>query len=87
MDIKFIPKKTNGMTKEQLEELKQAYKVVFDENGEVKACGRECTTHLIKTIKNYTEKNVGDEGTGKMNVETLKSVYQKLTAYQGALVV
>ena len=74
------------MSKEDLQELKKAYNVVFDENGEVKACGRECTTHLIKSIKKYTNENVGDEGTGRMDVKKLKSVYESLTAYQGALV-
>jgi hypothetical protein len=74
------------MSKEDLQELKKAYNVVFDENGEVKACGRECTTHLIKSIKKYTNKNVGDENTCRMDVKELKSVYEKLTAYQGALV-
>ena len=74
------------MSQKELQELKEAYKAVFDENGEIKACGRACTTHLIRTIKKYTNENVGDEGTGRMAVETLKSVYQRLTAYQGALV-
>ena len=74
------------MSKEDLQDLKKSYIVVFDENGEVKACGRECTTHRIKSIKKYTNENVGDEGTGRMDVKKLKSVYEKLTAYQGALV-
>jgi hypothetical protein len=74
------------MTKQELQELKDAFKQVFDENGEVKECGRNATSHLIKTIKKHTKAEVGDENTGMMKVETIKSEYQKLTAYQGALV-
>ena len=74
------------MTKQELQELKEAYKNVFDENGEVRECGRNTTSHLIKTIRKHTSADVGDENTGMMKVETIKSEYQKLTAYQGALV-
>ena len=66
------------MSKKEIEELKKAYKIVFDENGEVTSCGRACTSALIKIL--------GDEQTGIMKVETVKSVYARLTAYQGALV-
>lgn len=74
------------MSKKEIEELKKAYKIVFDENGEVTSCGRTCTSALIKILKNYTKEDVGDEQTGIMKVETVKSVYARLTAYQGALV-
>lgn len=74
------------MTKQELEELKNAFKQVFDENGEIKGCGRNATRHLIRTIKKHTKADVGDESTGMMKVETIKLEYQKLTAYQGALV-
>ena len=74
------------MEKSELQELKKAYNNVFDENGEIKGCGRTCTRILISTLKKYTKEDIGDENTGMMKVETLKSVYQRLTAYQGALV-
>ena len=75
------------MTQKEIEELKKAYHVVFNENGDVNPCGRSCTASLISLLKNYTKEDVGDERTGIMRVENLKSVYQRLTAYQGALVV
>ena len=74
------------MTKEELQNLKTAYNAVFDENGNVKNCGRELTKILIREVAKHTEDNVGDESTGIMRVDTLKSVYSKLTAFQGALV-
>jgi hypothetical protein len=75
------------MEKSELQELKKAYNNVFNENGEIKECGRTCTRILISTLKKYTKEDVGDENTGMMKVEILKSVYQRLTAYQGALVI
>lgn len=74
------------MTNEELQELKQAYNVVFDENGEIKGCGRACTRKLIDLISNHTSVYVGDSKTGMMKVDAIKSAYQKLTAYHGALV-
>ena len=74
------------MSQKEIEELKKAYNVVFDAKGDVKSCGRACTSALIKILKNYTKEDVGDERTGIMKVETVKSVYARLTAYQGALV-
>lgn len=74
------------MTKEELQNLKTAYNAVFDENGNVKNCGRELTRILIKEVAKHTTVNVGDESTGIMKVDKLKTVYQELTAFQGALV-
>ena len=51
------------------------YDLVFDENGNIKACGREICKELI-ILANQIEKNVkhGDETTGMMEVDTIKSL-------------
>ena len=51
------------------------YDLVFDENGNIKACGREICKELI-VLANQIEKNVkhGDETTGMMEVDTIKSL-------------
>lgn len=51
------------------------YDLVFDENGNIKACGREVCKELI-VLANQIEKNVkhGDETTGMMEVDTIKSL-------------
>ncbi len=74
------------MSKDDVQGLKAAYIAVFDEDGNVKNCGRELTRILIKEVAKHTTVNVGDESTGIMKVDKLKTVYQELTAFQGALV-
>ena len=51
------------------------YDLAFDENGNIKACGREICKELI-VLANQIEKNVkhGDETTGMMEVDTIKSL-------------
>jgi len=51
------------------------YDLAFDENGNIKACGREVCKELI-VLANQIEKNVkhGDETTGMMDVDTIKSL-------------
>ena len=51
------------------------YDLAFDENGNIKACGREVCKELI-VLANQIEKNVkhGDETTGMMEVDTIKSL-------------
>ena len=51
------------------------YDLVFDKDGNIKACGREICKELI-VLANQIEKNVkhGDETTGMMEVDTIKSL-------------
>ncbi len=51
------------------------YDLVFDKDGNIKACGREVCKELI-VLANQIEKNVkhGDETTGMMEVDTIKSL-------------
>ena len=54
------------------------YNSVFDVDGNVKVCGREKCIKLIKVISSLSSKQVGDEETGMMFVDLLKSEYQKI---------
>ena len=51
------------------------YDLVFDKDGNIKACGREICKELI-VLANQIEKNVkhGDETTGMMEVDAIKSL-------------
>ena len=51
------------------------YDLVFDKDGNIKACGREVCKELI-VLANQIEKNVkhGDETTGMMEVDIIKSL-------------
>lgn len=62
-----------------MSELTRLYNAVFDENGNVKACGRQSCIRLIKYMQNYTVDNLGDQTTGFMNVDAIKSNYEKLS--------
>ena len=49
------------------------YKIVFDENGEVRACGRENCKKLIKAcMELYPDVDFGNPETGMMNIEKIK---------------
>lgn len=58
---------------------KMLYNQAFDENGNVKACGREVCRELI-LLANQIEKNVkhGDEFTGMMDVQAIKNLKEKI---------
>ena len=66
------------MTKKEAEELKDAYVTVFDENGDVKACGHAACLKLMHVLKKYSTKNLGNLDTGFMEVETIRSEYSRL---------
>lgn len=61
-----------------IEKLKNAYDAVFDEDGTVKACGRDACAQLIKLMKNLSTKDVGNEDTGIINIEIMKAEYQRI---------
>lgn len=66
---------------DKITELQLAYEPVFDENGQIRSCGRHACIYLIQVMKKYTSENVGDEETGMINVEKMKSEYARLTAW------
>jgi len=61
-----------------MDKLKDLYCSVFDENGEIKLCGREACKRLIVEMKCYTSVDVGDEDSGFMNVDNMKKEYKRL---------
>ena len=66
------------MSFRELEELKDAYEAVFDENGNVKACGRAVCLRLMYVMKKFSTANLGNFDTGVMNVEKVKSEYNRI---------
>ena len=66
------------MTRQQLEELKDAYETVFDEDGNVKACGHAACLRLMHALKKFSGENLGNLDTGFMEVETIKLEYRRL---------
>lgn len=54
------------------------YNVVFDSDGKVKSCGRECCKELISECSKYTSCYCGDISTGFMNIDVIKSVYSEV---------
>ena len=66
------------MSEQKLRELSSAFNDVFDSNGEIKNCGRALCMKLIIMMKEYSSEDVGDEKTGMININTMKSEYHKL---------
>ena len=55
-----------------MEELSVLYKRVFDENGRVKACGRDaCRALLRKRHEACPNERFGDEETGTVRVDAI----------------
>lgn len=64
------------MTKE---EIKKMYSEVFDENGQVKLCGREKCKDLISAMSQlFPNVDFGSLKTGFMNVENMKIYKEKI---------
>jgi len=66
------------MTKRELEELKDAYEAVFDENDQIKACGRVACMRLIHLMKKYSTEKVGNPDTGTLEINTVQSEYHRI---------
>ena len=64
--------------KEEFKELSLAFYAVFDKDRQIKACGRDACIHLINLMKNYSSENVGDESTGRINIETMKAEFSRI---------
>lgn len=62
-----------------MEQLKKLLSEVFDEDWNVKACGREKCKQLINLLEEmYPDKDFGFEDTGFMNVEAIKEITETL---------
>jgi hypothetical protein len=67
------------MAMKDLEELKNAYQDVFDEDGNVRACGRALCLRLMLFLKRFRPKaNLGNFDTGVMNVDVVKNMYKSI---------
>ena len=61
------------MSKKDFEELKDAYQDVFDDNDQIKNCGRVACMRLIHLMKKYSTENVGNPDTGTLEINTVQS--------------
>ncbi len=66
------------MGEQELKELSSAFDAVFDNEGQIKACGRYACMNLINLMKKYSSEDVGDEETGRINIETMKNEYFRI---------
>ena len=63
----------------ELEELKNSYQIVFDEDGNVRACGRDFCIHLMLALKKFRpDADLGNFDTGVMNVTVVKDLFQDI---------
>ena len=54
----------------------EKYKKVFDEDGDIKACGREACKALIRECEDkWPDIDFGNSETGMMNVENIKKMF------------
>ena len=58
--------------------IKKLYDGVFDLQGRVRVCGRDACRRLIEAISSESSLNVGDADTGMMNIDVLKSEYDRI---------
>lgn len=61
-----------------LKKLASAFDAVFDDEGQIKACGRFACMDLISLMKKHSSKDVGDEKTGNINLETMRNEYLRI---------
>lgn len=67
------------MEKENINKFISLYNEVIDNNGNIRACGRDKCKELIE-ISNKIDSNTyyGNNETGMMNIETLRKLYSKV---------
>ena len=59
-----------------MDKLTKCYNAVFDEDGNIKVCGREKCSELIMAMQERIKTvDFGNEATGMMNVEGIKYYY------------
>lgn len=58
--------------------IKKLYDDVFDSEGNIRACGRDACKCLIEAISSESSLNVGNADTGMMNIDVLKSEYDRI---------
>lgn len=54
----------------------EKYNKVFDENGDIKACGRDaCKQLILACMEKWPDIDFGNPETGIMNVENIKKMF------------
>ena len=67
------------MATREVKELKDDYQAVFDEDDNVKACGRALCLRLMYTLKKFRPNaELGNFETGEMNIKVVKDAYQDI---------
>lgn len=59
-------------------DFREEYQRVFDENNEIRPCGRDvCTDLILQMQKAFPDETFGDVNTGYMDVFKIKRFYNK----------
>lgn len=79
-DMNNIKKQHPELDQKEVETLDRLYKVVFDEDGNEKACGREACQELIEYVYKMEHVYVGNPDTGFITKpDLLRRIYEKHT--------
>ncbi|MBQ8218386.1 MAG: hypothetical protein IJZ79_03680 [Bacilli bacterium] len=60
-------------------EFRKKYREVFDDTGNIKACGRKKCIELIELAKKVQPGNYGDVKTGFINIDNINDLYNRST--------
>lgn len=60
-------------------EFRKKYREVFDDNGNIKACGRKKCIELIELAKTIQPGNYGNSKTGFINIDNIIDLYNRCT--------
>ena len=66
------------MKEQDFKKLASAFDTVFDDAGQIKACGRNACIDLITLMGKYSTEDVGDETTGNIKPENMKNEYLRI---------
>ena len=67
------------MSSQAIDEIKELYNEVFDEQGNIKLCGRDTCKKLMRALNEiYEDVNFGDLDAGFLNIETVQKYASKL---------
>lgn len=61
-----------------IENFKEAYNNVFDENHNIRFCGRQKCIELIEAAEKVQKGSYGNVYTGLLDIDNVKSLYNKL---------
>ena len=61
-----------------MDNLKELYDKCFDEQGNIKQCGRQNCINLILACQKIGGRNYGDIETGYMNVDAIKHLMKEV---------